>query len=399
MYPGGREPLLFRPITDDDRLVYFAKYTNASLGQVKNLYLDWARTVGPMSGQCQELNRLFSQCVDGNRIQVPDKLRSPPKLAQDAPPFILDVLHQDAKDQTHSLMLSQKADLAGFDVDAMQLLFSREDIAMSEFEFVKLAHSWCLHNKMNFEDLLHLFDFNSLTSEQKSWVLAHVPPSPGVSALVLNSLCSSNILQTSDLRHFYLDTHEVKWKRTYDSLVDRLATFHDAVATNLEVFQRTLIIFQLDERLSLAIYIPKKIERSRDSLIDSSGQLFAFPHSQGPQRQDRLTLPTKTGYQLYCDNNIFQLFDKQRSNSWVFITRPGRNDEEYRNIQNLGDKRRKRQDVINQGKQAKVCASVALDKFSRRLQTHVGRVNRSPVIAAVRTDEIFACMVVADVFI
>jgi regulator of nonsense transcripts 1 len=47
-YPAGREPIKFQQITDDDRLVYFAKYTNASLGRVKNLYLDWARVKGPM---------------------------------------------------------------------------------------------------------------------------------------------------------------------------------------------------------------------------------------------------------------------------------------------------------------------------------------------------------------
>ncbi|SCO82748.1 uncharacterized protein FRV6_06961 [Fusarium oxysporum] len=98
LYPGGREPIQFRPITDDDFLVYFSKYQNASLGQVKNLYLDWARVAGPMSAQCQELNRLFSQCVDGNRIEIPGKLRTAPKLLPDAPPFIIDVLHDDGKE-------------------------------------------------------------------------------------------------------------------------------------------------------------------------------------------------------------------------------------------------------------------------------------------------------------
>ncbi|KAF4959413.1 hypothetical protein FSARC_10738 [Fusarium sarcochroum] len=382
LYPGGREPLLFRPITDDDRLVYFARYTNASLGQVKNLYLDWARATGPMSAQCQELNRLFSQCVDGNRIKIPDKLRSPPKPPQDAAPFILDVLHSDSEEKTRILTFSQEANLVGYDIDAMQLLLSREDIAMSEFEFVKLAHTWCLHNQISFEDLLHLFDFNILTSEQKAWVLTHVPASPNKPGLVLNALCTSNILQQSELQHFQLDYPGIGWKRTYDSSIDRLATFHDAVATNLEMFQRTLIVFQPDEQLSLAIYIPKKIERSQDCLIDDVGRLFAFPHSQGSQRQGRLALPTKMRYQLYCDGNIFQLFENQRSNSWVYLARPGNNDEEYRNIQNQGDRRRKRQDIINQGKQAELCASIALDKFSRQLQTHIGRINRSPAIAA-----------------
>ena len=169
----------------------------------------------------------------------------------------------------------------------------------------------------------------------------------------------------------------------YDSSLDRLATFHEAVATNLELFQRTLIVFQPNERLSLAIYIPKKIERSQDCIIDNTGRLFAFPHSQGPHRQARLSLPTKTQYRLYCDSKDFQLFEKQRDRSWVFITRPGINDQDYRNVQNKGDRRRKRQEVVDRGEQAEVVASIALNKFSRRLQTHIGRVNRSPIRAAV----------------
>jgi regulator of nonsense transcripts 1 len=336
-----------------------------------------------MSTPCQELNRLFSQCVDGNRIKIPEKLRSAPKPAQNAPPFILDVLHDHSKERSHEIITSSNPYLIGFDIDAMQLLLSRDDIAMSEFEFVRMAHAWCSKEAMSFESLLPLFDFNVLTSEQKTWVLAQVPASPSVPALVENALCSSNILFRKELQQFHLDYPGIKWKRLYDSSVDRLGTFHDAVATNLAIFQRTLIVFQPDERLSVAIYIPQKVEQAQDCLIDNTGRLFAFPHSQGPQRQHRLALPTKMSYQLYCDGNIFQLFENQRSNSWVYLARPGKNDEEYRTIQNQGDRRRKRQEVINRGKEAEVCASIALDKFSRQLQTHIGRVNRSPVTAAV----------------
>ncbi|CEF83201.1 hypothetical protein FGSG_09076 [Fusarium graminearum PH-1] len=382
LYPGGRDPITFRPITDDDRLVYFAKYNNASLGKVKNLYLDWARATGPMSAQCQELNRLFSQCVDGNRIRIPEKLQSPPKSPDDAPPFILDILHSESRDQAHSLSLSQNGDLDGYDIDAIQLLLSRQDVAISEFECIKLAHTWCLKNKTSFENLLHLFDFNLLTAEQKAWVLAHAPPSPSTPGLVLNALCSSGILEPNELKYFRLDYPGIQWKRMFDSSIDRLATFHDAVATNMELFHRTLIVFQPDERLSLAIYIPKKIERSQDCVIDDTARLFSFPHSQGPQTQARLSLPTKMDYQVYCDGSLFQLYQKSKRNTWVFINRPGQNDEDYRDEKNKGDRRRKRQEVVDRGEQAEVVASVDLGKFSGQLARHIGRVNRSPVTAA-----------------
>lgn len=382
-YPGGKEPIVFHPITDDDRLVYFAKYNNVSLGRVKNLYLDWARANGPMSAQCQELNRLFSQCVDGNRIRIPDKLETPPQPSDDASPFILDILHDDGKKRVDDMSLLLTTETKGFDVDAIQLFLNRDDIPVSEFECIKWAHLWCVRNQMSFENLLHLFDFNALTSEQKSWVLSYVPPSLSVPALVTNALCSSNILERSELQKFQLDHLGIKWKRTYDSSVDRLATLCDAIATNNEMFHRTLIVFQPHERLSLAIYIPKKIMRSRDCQIDNAGRLFAFPRSQGSQTQHRLALPTKMQYQLYCDDKNFQLFDNKRGNTWVFLGRPGKNDGEYRNIQTQGDRRRKKQAVIESGKEMEVCASINLNKFSRNLQTHIGGIRRSPVTSAV----------------
>ena len=384
LYPGVREPLLFKPITDDDRLVYFAKYTNSSLGQVKNIYLDWARVCGPMSPQCQELNRLFSQCVDGNRIKIPDKLRSAPKAPTDSPPFILDVLHDHATN-TIQQMTSEEASWEGFDVDAVQLLLARDLMAMSEFEFIHLAHRWCSKNKIAFESLLHLFDFNVLSAEQQAWVIGQVPISKPTPALVMNALCSSNILGRDELSYFGMDHVGVKWKCVYDSTCDRLDTFLDAVATNVEIFQRKLIVFRPEDRLSLAMYLPKKSERSQDCLVDDSARLLAFPHSQGREQQSRLALPTKKKYRMYCDANVFQLFEDKRANSWVFITRPGSKDSEYRQIPNAGDRRRQRQQAINRGEQYEACASIALDKFSRGLQRHIGRVNRSKIQAAVST--------------
>lgn len=383
LYPGGREPLRFKPITDDDRLVYFAKYSNASLGQVKNLYLDWARASGPMSPQCQELNRLFSQCVDGNRIRVPEKLKDTPKVAPDAPAFVLDELHDRAKESIQSSDSSQK-DWDGYEFDAVDLLLARDDIAMTEFEFIHLAHRWCRRNSVSFEGMLHLFDFNVLTAEEKGWVLGQLPVSAKTPSLVLNALCSSNLLDESELRQFQLDHAGIRWKCVYNSSRDRLATFLDAAAGNLELFHRKLIVFRPDERLTLAVYVPRKIERARDCLVDDSARLFAFPHSQGSERQSRLSLPTKMTYRLYCDENVFQLFENQRANSWVFLARPGSNDSEYRNTVDAGDRRRQRQSTIDSGVNFDVRASIALDKFSRGLQRHIGRVNRNEVTAAVR---------------
>jgi len=118
-YPGGREPVVFKPITSDVRLEYFARYTNASLGRAKNLFLDWARLKGPMSAECQQLNRLFSTCVDGNSIKIPKVLESPPQPPSDVLPFVLDTLQAMAKE---FILNRQKtsANYEGYTFDAME---------------------------------------------------------------------------------------------------------------------------------------------------------------------------------------------------------------------------------------------------------------------------------------
>jgi hypothetical protein len=390
LYPGGREPVQFRKITDDDRLVYFAKYSNASLGQVKQLYLNWVRAInpetnepyGPMSSQCQELNRLFSQCVDGNRITIPGRLKSPPTLPKDATPSILEVLHKRAQDMICARNL-RRGDWHGYDFDALDVLLSREDIAMSEFEAAQMAFRWCRKNEVSFEAVVQHFDFNNMADEEKAWILEQLPASPGYPSMVLNALCSSRLVSNEELYPTGLSDERIRWKCVYDSSQDRIATFHSAVTRSLELFQRKLVVFRPDNRLTVAIYIPRKIERATDCLVDDSVHLIAFPHSQGEEMQSRLMLPTKKTYRLYCDENVFQLFENQRANSWVFIGHSGSDDTDYRNTVDVGVRRRQRQATIDDGTNCDIRASIALDKFSQNLQRQLGRVNRSPVLEAV----------------
>lgn len=381
-YPGGKEPIMFRPITDDERLVYFAGYTNASLGRVKNLFLDWARLKGPMSAECQQLNRLFSMCVDGNRIKVPPILESPLQPPSESAPFILDTLHESAKGLIR-ISQDNSPSYEGYNFDAMELLLSRDHIAMSEFELIKLTYRWCRRNNAALVDFLPLINLNLLSVEEKAWTIDQIPPSVEAPSLIFNALSQSNLLQSSELLSFKLHYSGLRWKCIYDSSQDRLAVFLDTVTRALEIFHRKLIVIRVDERLTLAIYVPQKVERGKESQIDDRVRLFAFPHSQGDETTQRLALPTKMNYRLYCDGNVFQLFEKARRNSWIYIVKSASDDSEYRNQESIGGKRRARQATINSGLNFDCRASVALDKFSKGLQRHIGRVNRNGVLGAV----------------
>ena len=379
-YEGAKEPVTLKPITDDERLQYFARYTNASLGRVKSLYLDWARVKGPMSGECQELNHLFSMSVDGNRIKVPNHLEDPPKPETDN--FILDTLHKAAS-KFAATYQSQSQHWDGFTFDAMQLLLSREEFALKEFELVKLTYRWCLRNQARLVDFLEYFDFDRLSDEEKAWVLSQLPSSFELPSLVVNGLLSSNIVSSSEIFPYRLESPRLHWKCAFDSAQDRMALFLEATTRLLEDFHKKLIVLQVDERLTLGIYVPQKIQRARDYQVDDTVRLFAFPHSLESKESHRCVVPTKKTYRLYCDEHSFQLYQGQRGSTWIYIKQPGSDNATYQNLRNQGDRRRQRQATVDVGINHDFVTSVALDKFSRGLQTHIGKVRGNPVLAAV----------------
>lgn len=381
-YPGGREPVKFDKITDDDRLQFFAKYSNASLGRVKNLFLDWARVRGPMSPECQQLNRLFSLCVDGNRVRVPTTLESPPKPDENTAPFILDVLHQAAKTFIESRQ-RQNQQLDGYNFDAVELLLSRENLAISQFELIQMTYRWCRRNGVSLGEFMHFFDFNVLGAAEKIWVLSQLPPSATNSALVMNSLTQSGMLKESELHQYRLHYPGMRWKCIFSSAEDRLGTFLDRVGRALSLFHRKLIIFRVDERLTVAIYVPCKVEPDEEAEVDDKVRLFAFAHTQDGSNMHRLVVRTKKNYRLYSDSTVFQLFEKDRRNTFIFIGRSQSDDSAYRGLEGKGEKRRGRQATLDTAVNYDFRASIALDKFSKNLQRHVGRVNRNGVLAAV----------------
>jgi len=337
-----------------------------------------------MAPECQELNRLFSQCVDGNRIRVPPRLEKTPIPKPDSGPFVLDVLHDEATKLVHRNIAQARSNvLEGFEFDALELLLNRDDVAMSEFELIAMMQRWCRRNDAHLEDFLDFFDLNVLTAEEKEWVLQQVPPAREIPAVVLNAVSYSNLLTKDAARRFQLDYHSIHWKCVYDSLLrDRLGTLLDTISKVMDTFHRKLIVLRVDERLVVAIYVPRKIETANDCLVDDAVRVFAFPNTQGTETQSRVALPTKMTYRLYCDERTFQLFQDQRANTWIYLGRAPSDDSSYRSIENAGDRRRQRQATVEAGTNFDVQVSIALDKFSRNLQRHVGRVNRNAISAA-----------------
>ncbi|KAL8992132.1 MAG: hypothetical protein Q9169_007346, partial [Polycauliona sp. 2 TL-2023] len=379
-YQGPKEPVSFKPVTHDDRLVYFARYTNASLGRVKNLYLDWVRLKGAMSAECQELNHLFSRCVDGNRIKVPKHLEDPPKPGSGATPFILDVLRE--KIGTVSSASNRTSNLEDLSLDRLQLLLSRDDVAFSEFELLQMTMRWCMHHQRSMEEFFEYFDFSKLTDMQKVWLVAQFPAQRYIPDLVMNGLLQSSILHREELQYFRLDHFGLRWKKIFDSSSDRLGRFTEVMGRSLEEFHRKLIVIKVTNRLTLAIYVPKPLLKYQECVVHDSVRLFSFPHSQEDSLTYRRSLPTLINYRLYFDDAGLQLYQTKRQDTWIFIRRPGIDDSSFKAIEDRGDRRRVRQSTVEAGINSDLIISVALAKFSGGLARHMGRVNREPIVSA-----------------
>ena len=61
-----------------------------------------------MCDECQELNALYSLCVDGGSVRIPDRLEKIPER-KDGEPFVLDVLHKAAEEFAVQFHCSQRS--------------------------------------------------------------------------------------------------------------------------------------------------------------------------------------------------------------------------------------------------------------------------------------------------
>ncbi|KAK7050249.1 RdRP-domain-containing protein [Favolaschia claudopus] len=78
-YPPNKEPPP-KAVTRADLANYFAAYNNGGLARVASLHAKWAHgtPLGALSPECQELNALHSQAVDGAAVKIPERLSNPP---------------------------------------------------------------------------------------------------------------------------------------------------------------------------------------------------------------------------------------------------------------------------------------------------------------------------------
>lgn len=360
-YPPNKE----RPgghVTRADLANQFASYNNAGLAKVVKLHQQWIRASpsGAMSAECQELNALHSQAVDGARVNIPDRLLTPPTPQGK---YILDVLAEAAAEyhanfaQLGTIDLDTETTSADDAEVVLAELFKRKPNAVSEYELFNMALAFARKFSMTAEEikpyLAHL-DMGALAPHEKHAISTTLGLTPMEHRRLWNSLMTSNIVSRRDLQQRQLD-RPLSMQRLYSSAINSPATFFQYLKIALVQFTRKLLVLKTDDRFAVGIFIRGEVPWDEDPEVSDNVVVCSFMPNTSSSMAGYC--PCTVGYRLHCDDRTFQLYNKARGDTFVFLSRPPRET---------------RQDVI---------ASIALQKISQRVQKQLGRLQRAPVIA------------------
>ena len=222
---------------------------SSGVARVSMLHAKWARCSpdGALSVQCQELNALHSQCVDGANIKIPDKLATPPEQKE---PFILDRLEEASVEFSTRFGESASRRTEILTVDRLegerllgQLLKSNQS-ALSEYELFNLAYRLATKYSIDIRPYLAQIDMSALTTAEKHTITTTLSLSAVDYPFIWNSLVRSDILTPRDLYQRNLE-HPFALHRLYSSRNNGFTTFFEFLRMATQDYTRKVLILQV----------------------------------------------------------------------------------------------------------------------------------------------------------
>ncbi|KAH9941433.1 RNA dependent RNA polymerase-domain-containing protein [Amylocystis lapponica] len=346
-------------VSREDLAKHFASYNSMTLAKITALHAKWVRCSpkGAMSDECQDLNALHSLAVDGGSVKIPPHLTSPPDPEA---PYIIDLLQESAKTFT---IISHKEVLIRF--------LSSEKLAVSEYETVMIAAKFARKHNIDLRPYLLHVDFGALATSEKHALMMHFSSleperrlTPERDPYIWNSLFRSEILKPQDLEDRKLEG-PLRLQRLYSSSIQGRASFFEYLREATQQYSRRLMILKVhtmhrqvsDINSDIMVHelMSRNVNFSCKPELNENVVICSFmPTASGMMSTYRQG--TK-GYKLHCSENVMQLFNKQRGDSFVYVARPPP---------------KSGVDIIT---------SIALQKISSRVQQQCGRVWRTPVVA------------------
>lgn len=222
----------------------------SGVARVSALHAKWARSSpnGALCAECQELNALHSQSVDGASIKIPERLTTPPEPSG---PFIIDLLEEQAINFVESFEASANVaetvdviDRETAEALAVNLLRSQQH-AISEYELFNIAYRlWRKHSVLNVQNLLTHIDISALSTQEKYAVSSALELNAQENAYIWNSLFQSDILTKNDLYQRALD-RPFSIQRLFSSRTNSMSTFFEYLRRAVQEYTRKLIVIQV----------------------------------------------------------------------------------------------------------------------------------------------------------
>ncbi|KAF8709476.1 AAA domain, partial [Rhizoctonia solani] len=322
-YPAAKTQVNLR-ITRKDLATHFANYNSMDLGRVASLHNKWARTLkGAMSPECQELNALHSQSVDGARIRIPERLIKPPEVTD---PFVLDVLITEAHIFSKRFLTTEAVHFDKLEYitagDTLKTIMSLDGSAfptLTENEIVQLCRRFARRNMIDFRDYLYHVDFSALSANEKYALCSALDLNPESHPFIWNSLLRSDVVPGFVLAEQNLDG-PLPLQRLYSSKIQGRQAFFEYLKRATTDFMRKLIIIKVlgtDDRFGVGVFIRGRHSWDEDCKVNQDVLVHAFQPSVATGGQ--LAKPTKNGYMIYATDGIFQLFERHRANTFIFL--------------------------------------------------------------------------------
>jgi hypothetical protein len=214
------------------------------------LHNKWARysPQGALSRECQELNALYSQAVDGARVQIPDRLRTPPDPPEGAM-FVLTALADAARAFTQQWLAAQGAvqhsPLAREDAEELvHRLFGVEESTLPEIKLVNLAYALARRYSLDFRPFMTHINWGALTTADKYALAMSLDMDEREQGYMWNSLLRSDIATVRDLVNKKLGG-PLRVQRLYTSKTLGLPAFFDYLVRAMQNYTRKLVIIKV----------------------------------------------------------------------------------------------------------------------------------------------------------
>lgn len=345
----GRRP-------SDPMISLFAQYDQRILGYVDRLFNEWADARGAGSVECKCLSELSSKAVDaaktGGEVKIPSALRHPPAAATGR--FIWQKMEHSAKLFVEDQLMSELGcvQVGHISVETMTDVVSDLTSTMSDYWLFRLAWKWWKATSASTEQFRHLLDFvnfSNMTLQQRRLVMVDLTPGRGTASIipqpiVFNALYRSAVFNQEDLVYFGLDKHGSGWRHLKSVTAETLTS--SLMASIFQFPQPKLLIFEFllgdlhwGFGLFLSGYFPFDPQETVVCFQDNKECRIVTClaiHTDEPIREIR-HIPTS--YSVLWENGIFQLFEDNRTKTFVFM--------------DFG--------------QGQPMASVALNRFSKRI--------------------------------